>query len=139
MTGGLAGPPLTHWLNEGAIRKKRLAEKLEELICILYEHKHWLSVLEGIRLFERQEAVPPSPLPKAIAIVAIDFPQFSLAMSELDVLAGSYEKWIVTAAQKKLSGNSNFAAGFNEVFLPYREKLGELVDDLKTHARAGLR
>ena len=62
LLGGLVGPPLAYWLNEGAARKRRRAEKLEELIGAVYEYDDWLESLRGIRVFGHEGKESPSPL-----------------------------------------------------------------------------
>jgi hypothetical protein len=40
IAGGLVGPPFLHHLQQKAERKRKRAEKFEELIAALYEHHH---------------------------------------------------------------------------------------------------
>jgi len=136
VTGGLAGPPLTHWLSEKSNQKKKCAEKLEELMCVLYEHEHWLQVVRQIRIYGNEMAEPPTPYPRAEAIIAVYFPQFSGHCSELEVVARSFEKWMITAAQKRLSGKGGDEVinGFLDAYEPYRRKFVEVVSTIKDFA-----
>ncbi len=61
LLGGLVGPPLAHWLGEGAARKKKRAEKLEELIGALYAFDHWLGLMRSINVWGKEATEPPSP------------------------------------------------------------------------------
>ena len=107
LAGGLAGPPLTHWLSEKSNRKKRRAEKLEELIGVLYEHEDWLELNRNIYMFGERSPKPLNPMARATAIVAIDFPQFGdvlkeYAKTEFDGAKADKEPWY--ELWKKLSG-----------------------------------
>ena len=38
VVGTIVGPPLVHWLNEKAAKRKQRIEKLGELIAVVYEN-----------------------------------------------------------------------------------------------------
>mgnify|MGYP001768564626 CR=1 FL=1 len=108
------------------------------MICILYEHRHWLDIVESIRVFGRDEPKPHPPLPKAIAIAAIDFPQFSEIISELEGVSKTYERWMLDAAKKRLAGEANYTDGINLVYDPYLSKLLKVVRVMTEYAKTEL-
>jgi len=59
---GLVGPPYLHGLQVAAEKKKRSAEKFEELVAALYEHHHWLEILRNSRVYGkvRRYKIPES-------------------------------------------------------------------------------
>ena len=48
LMGGWLGPWFLERKKEGAEKKKRRAAKFEELVTALYEHKHWLDMMESL-------------------------------------------------------------------------------------------
>jgi len=135
LAGGIAGPPLSHWLNEGSSNKKKRAEKLEEMIGYIYVHDHWLNVVRNIRVFGAQDTQEPAPLPKAKAIAAIYFPEFTDGLSELDVIASKYELWMFEGAKKRLAGNiKELGDGSQDAYNPYMLKREELLGKLREFA-----
>lgn len=135
LAGGIAGPPLSHWLNEGSSNKKKRAEKLEEMIGYIYAHDHWLNVLRNIRVFGAQDTQEPAPLPKAKAITAIYFPQFTDDLTELDVIASRYELWMLEKCKQRLAGNiDGLGDGQMEAYKPYMDKREEVLGKLREFA-----
>jgi hypothetical protein len=59
IAGGLVGPPFLHHLQVKADKRKRRAEKFEELVVALHEHKHWLCVPKT-RFCNSGDAVRPA-------------------------------------------------------------------------------
>jgi hypothetical protein len=135
LAGGIVGPPLSHWLNEGSSNKKKRAEKLEEMIGYIYAHDHWLNIMRNIRVYGAQDAESPTPLSKANAIAAIYFPQFLTALAELGVVTNQYELWMFGGAQKRLAGNiKELNDGHPEAYDPYMNKREEVLTTLKQFA-----
>jgi len=135
LAGGIAGPPLSHWLNEGSSNKKKRAEKLEEMIGYIYAHAHWLNVIKNVRVYGEQDNRDQSPLPMAQAIAAIYFPQFTQSIAELDVAADQYEIWMLEAAQRRLAGDvANLNQGGLEAHRPYMTKRFEVLGTLREYA-----
>lgn len=134
--GGLVGPPLAHWLNEGASAKRRRAEKFEELIVALYAYDHWLAVLRGIRAFGHDIPEPPSPFPEARAIAVIYFPDLDNLLTKVEVSAGLYVMWMLNAARKRLenAAASELSAGHKEAYEPYAIEFRNAVEMLKRYA-----
>lgn len=135
LAGGIAGPPLSHWLNEGSRNKKKRAEKLVEMIGHIYAHDHWLSTIRNIRVYGVQDAEGATPLSKANAIAAIYFPQFLAGLSELGVVTTQYELWTLGGAQKRLTGDiKELNDGHPEAYKPYIRKREEVLSTLQTFA-----
>lgn len=135
LAGGLLGPPLAHWLNERAAKKKKRAEKLEELIGALYAYAHWLALVRGIRVFGHELTEPPSPLPTARAIAVIYFPDLDGLLTELEDVARPYEVWMLEAGKKRLDGNiKEVQVGFDDVYRRYWFKFNDLMSALKKFA-----
>jgi hypothetical protein len=134
--GTVAGPPLTHWLTQGAERQKKRADKLEQFMNALYAYDHCLGVIRAINVFGHEQAEPPSPFAKAQAIASIYFPEFELTLRDLNVRALAYEGWMIEAGQKRLAGkHSEVSEGFNEVYAPYLVALRDVLDAATTLAR----
>lgn len=131
LAGGLIGPPLAHWLNEGAAKKRKRAEKLEELIGALYAFDHWLGLVRSMRVFGTEGAEPPSPLAIAQAIAVVYFPDLDAPLAELESAARIHEQWMLLAGQKRLGGDKEFGRDFDETYKPYRTKFIEIVGSLK--------
>jgi len=51
LAGGWLGPWLLERRKEKADKKKRRAEKFEELVTALFEYEHWLDVMRDIQLY----------------------------------------------------------------------------------------
>jgi hypothetical protein len=135
LAGGIAGPPLSHWLNEASSNKKKRAEKLEDMIGHIYAHDHWLNLIRGVRAYGEQDSREPTPLPKASAIAAIYFPQFVPALSELNQVTAQYELWMFGAAKKRLEGNiKELNDGHPEAYEPYMRKREDVLSKMREFA-----
>ena len=116
------------------VRKKR-AEKLEEMIGYIYAHDHWLNVLRNIRVFGEEDNRELKPLPKAMAISAIYFPELSDEFAALDLTCSQYEVWMLAGAKKRLDGNiQGLTDGNEEAYRPYMQKREDLLSKLKVFA-----
>jgi hypothetical protein len=93
IVGGLIGPPFLHHLQQKAEKKRKRAEKFEELIATLYEHSHWLKEMQNVRLFGAEDKNVMSPLAKVQAISTVYFPDFEDQIRQLDIAADQYDLW----------------------------------------------
>jgi hypothetical protein len=132
--GGIVGPPFVHYLQQRAEKKKKRAEKYEELVLALYEHRHWLETVTAIRTLGREGTETVSPLPKAQAIASVYFPEFDERIKELDLMATKHELWTLEAGQKRLKNLPDFSLGQMETYGPYAEKLFSILSDLREFA-----
>lgn len=85
LTGGLAGPWFLETRKQAAEKKKKRAEKFEELIAAIHEHSHWLDTARSIRVLGIEKELGVNPVTKALAIVTIYFPEFYDEMKEVDL------------------------------------------------------
>lgn len=133
--GTLVGPTLTTWLNDETAKKKQRVEKFAELIAIIYEHEHWLDMYRGVTVWGTEMTLGPSPLPRAIAIAAIHFPQFNARLDELSSETSKYQYWMLEAAQRRLANKlSEVGEGFRAAYDPFRLKHLQVLDELKKFA-----
>lgn len=124
-----------------AEKSKRRAEKFEELIAILFEHKQWLDTFRRINLLGHERELAPSPLPRAEAIVTAYFPSFRKELSELDLAGDHYEIWMLEGAQERLAGESiaEVSKGLPIAYQPYLEKFVALIKRLHDFAETEFR
>lgn len=126
---------------QAAERTKRRAEKFEELVAVLYEHKHWLSTVRGIRVVGLAGEETISPFPRAEAIVTAYFPDFREQFRELDMKADAYELWMMECAELRLAGAdvSVLTKGHMDVLGPYQTAFHVLTSRLHHFAEAEFR
>lgn len=116
-------------------RKKRRAEKFEELVELIYRHDHWQDQKRNIYVSGGEGTVELSPIAKIEAITAVYFPQFSELMREVVLASQAYELWMMKAGQKRPAKEPDVTEGFREAYAPVGEKRGHLLDALKKFAR----
>jgi len=77
---GIAASFLGPWFIESAKqrneKRKKRAEKIEELMSAVYEFDHWLTQYRNITAYGDPGEVGVSPLAKIEAIAAVYFPMF---------------------------------------------------------------
>jgi hypothetical protein len=135
IAGGLIGPPYLHHLQQKAEKKRKRAEKFEELIATLYEHNHWLLAMANVRLFGGEEIKVVSPMAKVQAISSVYFQEFEKQITQLDVVADKYELWAMEARQKRIQNDPTYAAGAAEAYQPYGQKFNSLLRELREFAK----
>jgi hypothetical protein len=123
LVGGLLGSYFgPRWLQdqkESAEKKRRRAEKFEEFVRLLHEHKHWLNEARRVHVYGLSGEVGESPMHKAIAIMTVYFPEHYQKLNDLDVAADKCESWMMQAGTRRIKGEPEFAGGFKEVTNPY--------------------
>jgi hypothetical protein len=119
---------------EAADEKRKRAEKFEELVEALYEHKHWLDTIEHIWVYGKDEKVPLSPFAKVQAISSVYFPMFKPQVAKLDEVARGYEQWMVQAAQLRVQQGMPSIDGMGDAYGPYLSCFRTLMDDLVAFA-----
>ena len=114
---------------QAAEKKKMKAEKLQELVSALYEHKHWtLSTLDTLPVSPSKEVVatlPPSPIGRVAAIANIHFSEFDKMIRELD--------W--TSLEYKESKTSSAVYDRTTIVPTYYYHFNVLLDELKDYAK----
>jgi hypothetical protein len=138
--GGLL-TPLGGWAldarKEASEKKKKRAEKLEELVAALYEHKHWLDTVRKLRVFGGDAPEGMSPFAKIEGIVTVHFPSLLPKLAELEAASDDYELWMITAAQKRLAAKGKAdIEGFDDAYKPYMQKLGGLLKAIREYAKS---
>jgi hypothetical protein len=123
IVGGLLGGGGTlvvstylHRLQTADTKKRKRANKFEELVAAVYEHDHWIDNLRRFYVVDFQGEIKVSPFAKIHAISDIYFPQF--------------EKAIVEPAT-----NTELFAGHQKVVTPYMQKQDALLAELRAFAR----
>jgi hypothetical protein len=118
-------------------KKKRRADKFEELVAALYEFDHWINNQRRQRAYG--EALPDtiSPFAKLQSISSVYFPQFDKQIGELSTATSGYRVWMGEFAKKRIEGrvNPKEEDGFSEAYGEYLDKLNKLLDALKEFAR----
>jgi hypothetical protein len=87
VAGGLIGSGITlavKWFESSQEKKKRRAEKFEEFVRLLFEHRQWLDTMESRVVFGKDEREGLSPLARAEAICSVYFPSARQGLDRLD-------------------------------------------------------
>src|SRR5262249_38268139 len=120
MAGGLIGSGATFAMKVVESRnekRKRRAEKFEELVAALFEYEHWLSQKRDKGAYGEDGELGVSPEAKIAAISAVYFPQFSGAIDQLVAAARSYELWMAEAGHLRLTNKfDQINASLNAVY-----------------------
>jgi hypothetical protein len=138
VASGVVGPWWLQRQKDQSERKRRRAEKFEELVAAVFEHGHWLNAYQREQLFGDGQDVGMSPIAKVLTIPAVYFPGLNQTIAELDVAATEYELWIVKERRKKLA-NEPYAENLKEGFASYLRKRTSLLAELRNFARRELR
>jgi hypothetical protein len=98
IVGGLGTQLLLEYRKQTAEKRKKKAEKLEELISLVYEHHHWIQHLYEIKVQGKIGEISPTPFAKIEAITHIYFPHFDTLVSKLAVAAITYQELMLRNA-----------------------------------------
>jgi uncharacterized protein YciI len=116
-------------------RRNRRAEKLEELVAAVYDHRHWLDTVENQRVFGHAGPKPPTPFAKIEAIATVHFPQFVQKISELEDAARGYELWMFKAGQTRTPTTVADTTGHEEAYKPYLAAVRALLSDIREYSK----
>ncbi len=133
IAGSLIGPPVLELCKQVAEKKKKKAEKLEELIATLHEFDYWMYASESAILRRRAETAPIRPSGKVQAITYMYFPQFSQDVERLEALAAEHHKWIIFVGTQ--ISTDEFREMKPKVYLPYKDAFNSLLGALVKYAR----
>ena len=124
LAGGLVGPPFLHHLQQKAEKKRKRAEKFEELVAAVVEHYHWFAVMRFFYISGQGSQPTLSPLTKIDAIASTYFPEFEGLVRELSSASSEYEKWILSTGQKRINNEPGYEKliGHDDVLTKYTEK-----------------
>jgi hypothetical protein len=142
---GLAGGWLGPWLLEGrkqaAEKKKKRAEKFEELVAAVVEHSQWIGALRFFAISGQGSLPTLSPITKIEAIVSTYFPEFEGLLRQFDTVSNNYEKWILSTGQKRVRDEPGYEnlTGHDDVVTKYADKRAEFLVELKRFARREFR
>src|SRR6516165_5568445 len=90
----LAGFVVRDVLQEWRDKKKRRADKFEELVAAVYEFDHWIEAARDRYVYGRDVPETVSPFAKVQSISSIYFPQFRALVGELNSAALMYGVWM---------------------------------------------
>jgi hypothetical protein len=76
LAGGLLGPLVLEGRKQAAEKKKKRAEKFEELVAAVTEHGLWIGHTRYFIISGQGSEPPLSPITKIEAIVSTYFPEF---------------------------------------------------------------
>ncbi len=76
----------------------------------------------------------PSPLLRAQAICAIYFHELKPHLADLDKVVGPYFVWMGAAGIRRIEKKPNINDGFNDAYMPYRQKWTECVKAVSEYA-----
>jgi hypothetical protein len=131
------GPYFIQHAKDAADRKKKRAEKFEELVAAVVEHYHWMASMFFFFVSGQGSQPTLSPITKIEAIVSTYFPQFEMLVRQLDSASNSYEAWILSTGQKRIRNEPGYEklAGHDEVVTKYTDKRMDFIVELKRYAR----
>jgi hypothetical protein len=138
IVGGVIGS-LSPWFierkKEKNEKKKKRAEKFEELVAAVYEFDYWADRSARIYVFLGGGDVGLSPASKVEAIAAVHFPQFQKKIAEVRSVGFSYQQAAYEGA-KSLAGKTDyeFTDFLRKASNPYVRKRDELLHELKKFA-----
>jgi hypothetical protein len=114
-------------------RKRRRADKFEELVQAIYELDHWLDRERDMSLAGSGEMPGVSPFAKLQAISAVHFPKFNPFIEALQNGLQQYSFWNAKAQVKRVSGElKELPPDYIEAIKPYTEARDKLLDALKS-------
>jgi predicted negative regulator of RcsB-dependent stress response len=138
LLGVFGGGFLSHWLKTRTEKANRAAEKFEELLIALFEHKRWLSQMSGHRVFGAEKPDAISPVAKIRAIASLYFPHFKGEVTTLDLAADGYESAMYAAAMERLKDgvpSQEKLTLIQNAYGPYSVAFHHLVEELEAHAK----
>jgi hypothetical protein len=133
----ISGGLIVHLLSTADEKKVRKAEKYEELMAAIWDHKHWMKQMESHRVFGTEAPVKESPIGKILAITALYFPKLKEKVIALDLAADRYEIWMLETGKKRLQNglpSSDSLEKGTEIYKPYMEAWHDLIKTLELGA-----
>jgi hypothetical protein len=134
---GIIGPYCIQHAKDRADKKRKRAEKFEELVAAVVEHFHWMANMRFFFISGQGSQPPLSPITKIEAIVATYFPEFELQVRQLNSASIQYEVWILSMGQKRIRNEPGYEklAGHDDLLTKYTDKREDLLGELKRFAR----
>jgi hypothetical protein len=138
LAAGFLGPWWLQRRKEAAEKKQKRAEKFEELVAALYEHRHWLDEREDIRAFGAEGKLGVSPLGKVLAICDAHFPEIRASINRVRNTATDYELVMSKAGRRRLDNDEKFAEDIPAAFTVYARSLHDVTEELRNFAKKEL-
>lgn len=138
VTSGLA--LLSKHIESSSERKKRRADKFEQLVTAIYEFDHWLTSMRNIEAYGNAGEVGMSPMAKIEALAAVHFPTFNRPIGNLSDGATVYTAWMVGAKRKRLLNQlDTMNEGLDEAYSLYLGAMNKLLSALRAFAEQEFR
>lgn len=137
LVGGWLGPWFVERRKEAAEKKKRRAEKFEELVAAVIEHGLWIRALSYFSISGQGSEPLLSPVTKIEAIVSTYFLEFEVLARQFDSASNNYQAWIFSIGQKRVLNEPGYESltGHDEVLTKYMDKGAEFLMELRNFAR----
>jgi hypothetical protein len=137
IVGSFVGPYFLQRLKDAAEKKRKRAEKCEELIGAVAEHYHWISAMRYFIISGLGSEPTVSPITKIQAITGTYFPEFDILVRQLDSASNEYEIWILDTGQKRIRNEPGYEKliGHDGVLTKYTATRNEFLTDLKRFAQ----
>jgi hypothetical protein len=137
IAGGLIGPLMLERRKEASEKKKKRAEKFEELVGAVVEHYQWIGALRFFAISGQGSLPTLSPITKIEAIASTYFPEFEGVVRQFDTVSNNYEIWILSTGQKRVRNEPGYEnlTGHDDVVTKYTDKRAEFLMELKRFAR----
>ena len=133
--GSFVGPLFLQRAKDAVEKKRKRAEKFEELVAAVVEHVQWINSMRNFKAHGSGSEPALSPIVKIRAISATYFPEFEKLVLQLDFASNKYERWMVDAGLKRLLNEPELLAGHEDVVEKYLENREELLTELRNFAR----
>lgn len=137
IVGSFVGPFFLQHLKDVADKKRKRAEKCEELIGAVVEHFHWMGKLRGFKAFGYGSGPSLSPITKIQAITGTYFPELQALVNQFEYVSNEYQIWMFEMGQKRVR-NEPMADGstkHNDVLSSYTEKQKAVLTELGNFAQ----
>jgi hypothetical protein len=121
---GSVGPYFIQRTKDAADRKRKRAEKMEELIGAVVEHYHWMGALRFFAISGQGNQPILSPMTKMEGIVSTYFPELEMLVRQFEGASNKYQIWILDVGQKRIRNEPGYEklVGHDEVVTAYTEK-----------------
>jgi hypothetical protein len=135
--GSFLGPLFLQRAKDAVEKKRKRAEKFEELVAALGEHFYWIDTLRNYAAFGSGNEPTLSPIVKMQAISDTYFPEFEEFIQQLEVASRNYHNWALDVGQKRLRGDAGYAnlTDHEDALNKYMEKRQALLAEFRSFAR----
>jgi hypothetical protein len=135
--GSVIGPFFIQRTKDATDRRRKRAEKCEELMGAVVEHYHWNNALRYFTISGQGNQPTLSPITKIQAIVGMYFPEFDSLALQFDTVSLAYERWILDMGQRRVRNQPGYDTlpGHDDVLPPYIAKRMEFLSALRDFAR----